>query len=214
MHTLPKNTLQDNTFTVDPTVQEFTYLDNVSEDYNDDDDSAYDDKNDDDSDEDDSDDDCLVVNLGEGTSTNGFSFWNHCKLTCLSCDFPKNCCGKTRDIAFTSIRDYFIFPSSTIHCGYFSKDPNKIFVIAQLFCVCSSSADMGQVNQPVMTKHSEIEFNCLGTSDALTNLSNTGLNCWDEDYPLNQFSPPKQYKNEPIVIRMSTVKYRRNNFHK
>jgi hypothetical protein len=63
MHTLPKNALWDNAFTVDPTVQELSYCDNVSEDVNDD--SADDDSNDDDSDNDDSNDDHLVVNLGK-----------------------------------------------------------------------------------------------------------------------------------------------------
>ncbi len=106
-----KNALQDNLFTVDPTVHDFSYLDDASKDdnlY-----SADDDSNDDDINYDDSDEDCFVVNLGKGMCVNRV---NHCNVTCLSCDFPKNCCRKTRDIALTSTRDYVTFPSSTIHC--------------------------------------------------------------------------------------------------
>ncbi len=136
----------------------------------------------------------------KGMCTNRVSFRNQCNVTCLSCDFPKNYCGKTHDhdIALTSIRDYIVFPSSTIHCWYFSKDSHKIFVTTQLLCVRSSCTDIGQVNRSVTANHGEIELNCLGASDALSNLSNTVLIFWDEDYPLNRFPSPKQYKNESI----------------
>jgi hypothetical protein len=59
MHVLPKALLGNNAFSVYPTIQESTYLGNVSED--DDNDHACDDKYDDDSSNDDGDDDCLVV---------------------------------------------------------------------------------------------------------------------------------------------------------
>jgi hypothetical protein len=151
-----KNALWDNAFTDDPTVQELLYLDDVSEDDNDD--SDDDDSVDDDSNNYDSDDDPLVVNLGKGTCVIGVSFQNHCYAMGLSSDFSKNRCRKTHDMALTSIGVYVAFPSSTVYGGYFSKNLDKIFVTAQLFCDFSSFADLGQVNQSVTDNHGEIEF--------------------------------------------------------
>ncbi len=115
-------------------------------------------------------------------NNNGISFCKMCNGQCLCpSSAPRNlCCDSETHVSLNDVGEYVVFPTETVHQGYFSA-VNKIIVQVQLFCGYSNSAELPKVNCSATLK---IDIQ-TGTMAVSSELSRSISMNWKYDYPIN-----------------------------